>query len=56
MGARVELADGDVLVGVFEHGGPVTVRVEVVGGGKDGDNGGEFLRGCLAMHGVSAVR
>lgn len=47
------LPDGDVLVGIFEHGAAIVIYVEVIGGGEDSDHGRELLRGRFAKHGVS---
>lgn len=53
MGAIIVLPYRDILVGILEHRPTVTVHVEIIGCGEDGDDGGKLFGRGFAMHRVS---
>lgn len=53
MATRVELADRDILIRVFENRPTVVVEVTVVWRGENRYHGRKLFRRCFAVHLVS---
>ena len=54
MWSTVELPDVHDVALIFENSGFVIVHVEIIGGGKDGHDGGEACAFGFAVHSVSS--
>jgi hypothetical protein len=54
MWSTVELPDVHDVALIFENSGFVIVHVEIIGGGKDGHDGGEACAFRFAVHSVSS--
>ena len=50
MTARVELADGNVLIRILENGSTVVVEIAVIRRGENRDHRWELFRGRFAVH------